>query len=144
MHGLCFDYELQDWFDFKIPQTTIAPDFIYDALRDEKNFQIKPSAKVIWLGGNPSVELITKSKKGKTWQMAMLTLHDKRESFTVSFDIAEGKWFASILKNISVAAPKIYTLGELKTDYEQQFENFELFWHSKSVNTLRDHGLLIL
>jgi len=28
MHGICFDYELQEWFDFKIPKTKIAPDYI--------------------------------------------------------------------------------------------------------------------
>ena len=32
MHGICFDYELQDWFDFKIPKTKIGADFIFDAL----------------------------------------------------------------------------------------------------------------
>ncbi|MEY4461473.1 MAG: hypothetical protein RLY98_13, partial [Bacteroidota bacterium] len=27
MHGICLDYDLQDWFDFTIPKTTIRPDF---------------------------------------------------------------------------------------------------------------------
>ena len=27
MHGICFDYDLQDWFDFKIPKTKIPSDF---------------------------------------------------------------------------------------------------------------------
>ncbi|HEU0136544.1 MAG TPA: B12-binding domain-containing radical SAM protein [Flavobacterium sp.] len=144
MHGMCFDYELQDWFDFKIPKTTISSDFIYDALQEEYDLKLKPSAKVIWLGGVPSVEYLTKSKKGNSWQIAVLTLHDKRESYQITLAVEDGMWLANILKNISVAAPKIYTLGELKTDYESQFDNFELFWQSKPVNTLRDHGLLIL
>jgi hypothetical protein len=29
MHGICFDYELQEWFDFKIPKTKIPEDFIF-------------------------------------------------------------------------------------------------------------------
>ena len=28
MHGICFDYPLQDWFDFKIPKTTIPSDIL--------------------------------------------------------------------------------------------------------------------
>ena len=28
MHGICFDYDLQDWFEFKIPKTKIQPNFI--------------------------------------------------------------------------------------------------------------------
>ena len=35
MHGICFDYELQDWFDFKIPQTKISPDYIISCLEKE-------------------------------------------------------------------------------------------------------------
>ncbi len=35
MHGLCFDYPLQEWFDFEIPETTVAPDHIADALAYE-------------------------------------------------------------------------------------------------------------
>ena len=50
MHGICFDYDLQKWFDFKIPKTTISPDYIYNCLEKEENFTIKPNAKIIWLG----------------------------------------------------------------------------------------------
>jgi hypothetical protein len=30
MHGICFDYELQDWFEFKIPKTKIS-EYIFNA-----------------------------------------------------------------------------------------------------------------
>ena len=63
MHGICFDYELQEWFDFKIPKTKIPPDFIANALEEEENFNLKLTAKIIWLGGKPVVEHFTKSKK---------------------------------------------------------------------------------
>jgi hypothetical protein len=29
MHGICFDYELQEWFEFKIPKTKISGDYIF-------------------------------------------------------------------------------------------------------------------
>ena len=32
MHGICFEFPLQDWFDFKVPQTSIPPDYIAEAL----------------------------------------------------------------------------------------------------------------
>ena len=32
MHGICFDYDLQDWSDFKIPKTKIPSDFICNCL----------------------------------------------------------------------------------------------------------------
>ena len=31
-----------------------------------------------------------------------------------------------------------------KTDFENHFSDFELFWYSKPINLLRNHGLLVL
>jgi hypothetical protein len=149
MHGICFDFELQQWFDFKIPKTKIQPDFIANALEEEADFNIKPTAKVIWLGGKPFTEHFTKSKKGNSWQMTALTFHDKKESFTIQTDKKEGEWLVKTLEKISIHT--IPTMGirgltfqEIKTDFESNFEDFELFWYSKPLNTLRDFGLLVL
>lgn len=144
MHGICFDYELQDWFDFKIPRTKIAADFIERALNDDHNFNTKPTAKVVWIGGKPSTEFFTKSKKGNTWEMASLTFHDKKESFTIQTNKIEGDWLASILDKIHISNEKVFSFAEVKTDFEAEMENFELFWYSKPINTLREFGLLVL
>jgi len=144
MHGICFDYELQEWFDFKIPRTKIHPDFIANALEEEEGFNIKPTAKIIWLGGKPLVEHFTKSKKGISWEMMTLTFHDKKESFTIQTSKKEGEWLVQILEKISVSKSKINSFQEIKSDYEAHLEDFELFWYSKPVNTLREFGLLVL
>ena len=144
MHGICFDFELQDWFDFKIPKTTISPDFIFDALQEEGDFTIKPNAKVVWLGGKPAVEYFTKSKKGNSWEMLTLTFHDKKESFSIQTNKLEGEWLIEILQKISVSNTKIYTFQEVKADFETYLEDFELFWYSKPIKTLREFGLLVL
>ena len=144
MHGICFDYELQDWFEFKIPKTKITPDFIFDALQEAEDFNTKATAKIVWLGGKPLTEYFTKSKKGNSWEMMALTFHDKKESFTVQMNKSEGEWLVAILQKITVSNSKIYTFQELKADFETHLEDFELFWYSKPVNTLREFGLLIL
>ena len=144
MHGICFDFELQEWFDFKIPKTKIHPDFIADALEEETNFNTKPNAKVIWLGGKPLVETFTKSKKGNSWEMMALTFHDKKESFSIQTNSNEGEWLVEILGKISVANSKTYSFQEIKNDFETHLEDFELFWYSKPVNTLRQYGLLTI
>ncbi len=144
MHGICFDYELQDWFEFKIPKTKISPDFIFDALQETEDFNTKATAKIVWLGGKPLTEYFTKSKKGNSWEMMVLTFHDKKESFTVQMNKSEGEWLVAILQKITVSNSKIYTFQELKADFETHLEDFELFWYSKPVNTLREFGLLIL
>jgi hypothetical protein len=144
MHGICFDYELQEWFDFKIPKTKIHPDFIANALEEKEDFNIKPNTKIVWLGGKPIVEHYTKSKKGNSWEMMTLTFHDKKESFTIQTGKNEGEWLVQILEKISVSKNKIYTFQEIKSDFETHLEDFELFWYSKPVNTLREFGLLVL
>ena len=144
MHGICFDYELQDWFDFKIPKTKIHPDFIFNALQNENDFNTKPNAKVVWLGGKPSVEHFTKSKKGQTWEMTSFTFHDKKESFNIQTNKLEGEWLIEILKKISISNSKNYTFQEVKNDFETSLVDFELFWYSKPINTLREFGLLVL
>ena len=144
MHGICFDYQLQEWFDFKIPNTKIPEDFIFDALQEENDFNIKPTAKIVWLGGRPLIEKFTKTKKGNSWDMMTLTFHDKKESFTIQTNARDGEWLAQMLLKITVSNTKTYTFQEIKSDFETNLDDFELFWYSKPINTLRAFGLLVL
>lgn len=145
MHGICFDYELQEWFDFKIPRTKIASDFIQKALSDESGMAIKYQSKVVWMGTMPAITYFTKSKKGHTWNRAALTFHDKRHAFTVELNEAEGNWLAAILPELSVSNKGNWTVQQLKLAYENAgLEHFELFFTSKSLQTLRESGLLVL
>ncbi len=145
MHGICFDYPLQDWFDFKIPNTKINPDFINECLHEESDFHNKPNSKVVWIGGMPSFETFSKSKKGNTWEMMKFTFHDKRETFDITVDKEKGEWLKDILEKISISSEKLMTYQNVKLDYENNgLEDFELFWFSKSIITLREIGLLLL
>ncbi len=144
MHGICFDYPLQDWFEFKIPKTKTPKDFIYNALHEETDFNIKPNAKIVWLGGKPTVEHFTKSKKGNSWEMIKLVFHDKKESFAIQLNKEEGEWLVKTLEKGSVYNSKLFTFQEIKSDFELHFPDFEIFWYSKPILTLRDFGLLVL
>ena len=144
MHGICFDYPLQDWFDFRIPKTSIPKNFISNAIEAAEDFNIKSSAKLIWLGGKPKFETITKSKKGKSWEMASLEFHTKKSAFSIKMDGSEGAWLLGILEKISAANQKVYTIGEIQADFEINLSDFKLFWFSKPMKDLRQAGLLVL
>ncbi|QRE26900.1 B12-binding domain-containing radical SAM protein, partial [Flavobacterium psychrophilum] len=135
MHGLCFDYTLQDWFDFKIPKTTVKPNFIYNSIQKEENFSTKPSARIVWIGGKPLTEIFIKSKKGNAWEMIKMTFHDKKETFVIDIEKEKGDWLLKILNIISIHNDKKNTFLVLKTDFEENFDDFELFWYSKPINT---------
>ncbi len=144
MHGICFDYPLQDWFEFKIPKTKIPEDFIYNALSEATDLTLKPNSKVVWIGGEPLVFTFVKTKKGNSWEMTELKFHDKKETYSVQMNKDQGDWLVEILNKISVSNIKLVTLQEIKADFEIQFENFELFWFSKPLLALRERGLLNL
>jgi hypothetical protein len=144
MHGICFDYELQEWFDFKIPKTKIAPDYIISCLEKEENFKTKPTSKIVWIGGKPSAEEFTKSKKGQSWEMTKLTFHTKIETVEISLEKEKAIWLMEILEKISISNSKTFTFSHLKEDFETRFEDFELFWYAKSIKSLRNAGLLVL
>jgi hypothetical protein len=144
MHQIGTDFPLQDWFEFRIPKTTVHPDFIQDALEDEVNFSVKSSAKVVWLGGYPEVVYSVKNKKGKSWEIAIFTFHSRKSMFTVHTGREEAEWLIKILEMAMPATGRVLTYGELKSDFEKTMEDFELFWFSTPVKTLRKNGLLVL
>jgi hypothetical protein len=144
MHRIGFDLPLQEWFEFKIPKTTVKPDFIAECLNTEPLFHIKPNAKIIWLGMIPVVSEVTKTKRGQSWQVLQCSFHDKTETFTITFQKNEGKWLLKILPQLSPLKDKSIRFSELKTDFEVQLEDFELFWFSKPMQQLNQHGLLVL
>jgi hypothetical protein len=144
MHGICFDYPLQDWFEFKVPRTKVPHDYIYNVLQQDEGFGIKPTAKLVWTGSSPVVSHFTKNKKGRRFEMAALVFHDKKESFTIQTPAPEGQWLATFIEKIALAE-KPTTFAQAKQSFEAAgLDNFEPFWYSKPVTTLRDYGLLLV
>jgi hypothetical protein len=144
MHGTCFDYPLQKWFDFKVPKTSIASNYILQSIEGEAYTQTQPTSKIVWIGKAPMVEIIIKSKKGQHWEMASLTFFSKKEKLIVKVDKEEGLWLVAMLDKMNTSN-KSFTLQQIKNDYEvAALPDFELFWDNKPVNTLYKVGLLRL
>jgi hypothetical protein len=143
MHGIGFDMSLQEWFDFKIPTSTISPDYIYNCLEKELLLNTKSTAKVTWIGPMPMTSERVKKKKGMTWQQLELSFHTKADLYEITVDKDKGQWLLSSLEKLK-PENKPLSYGQLKKDYESQLKDFELFWYSKQVVGLREHGLLVL
>ena len=145
MHGACFDYPLQKWFDFKVPTTKVPADLIGKVLLEDEYSLPKPAVKVVWLGKKPSVSHFTKSKKGNQWEMSSLLFQNQKETSSITVNQSQGDWLADMLQQLSVHNPKMYTLKEIKDSYVSAgLDDFELFWDNKPVNTLYKFGLLRL
>ncbi|AIZ42603.1 B12-binding domain-containing radical SAM protein [Cellulophaga baltica] len=144
MHGIGFDTPLQQWFDFKIPKSQIEKNFIENCLETPFALSAKPTAKILWLGGMPQLEISIKTKRGQSWEQLRMMFHDRKNVTTITLEKETGEWLYQQLEKLQVQEGALISFGALKADFEMQFENFELFWFSKPLQTLKETGLLTL
>lgn len=143
MHGINFDLPLKDWFDFKIPKTTIHPDYIHDCLLEEENFVLKGNSKLIFLDKNANVENFVKKTRAGAFEFTRLTFHLKTNIVKIELETAQAAWLMTIFAENSTDNPKKITLQQLKTQFEETFEDFEIFWFSKPIQQLKENGVIL-
>jgi len=145
MQDIGFDLPLQDWFDFKVPRTTIPPDRIRQSVADQPYEKAKPNAKIVWLGGIPAVTYYSRKKKNQTFEMAELTFLNKKKNLVIHLKKEEGKWLSEQIPEILVNNQLPKTFEELEKSFEEQTDgDFVLFWNSRDIKQLRESGLLML
>jgi len=137
MHDRCFDLPLQDWFDFEIPETTIANDFIIDCLDDDSDYySITPHAKLVWIGTAAFAKVDTDT--------TVMQLYNKKDDLEIPLDSDLADWLSVTLDQMTPQSESLLTYSSLKSSYEEEFEDFTLFWYSEIVEALREMGLLVL
>lgn len=143
MHGINFEIPLQDWFDFKIPRTTVHPDYIHDCLLEEEDFKFKGNSKIVFLTKNLIAENRLKKKKQNEYPYTKITIHLKTNVISVDLDQEQANWLIKIIVQNTFENPKRITLQQLKVDFEENFDNFELFWFSKPIKQLKESGIIL-
>lgn len=140
MNGIGFDLALQEWFDFKIPSSIVAKNYIQSCLNAPELPRSEPTAPLYWLGELPECKQVTVTKKGKSREMLQLTIHNNLNTNKIRFDLDQGNWVFQMLPKLRSE----FRFSQFKEAYKQQFDDFELFWFSKPMSELKDHGLLVL
>jgi len=143
MHGVNFEIPLQEWFDFKIPRTAIHPDYIHDCLLEEDQFTFKGNSKIVFLTKNVIAENRVKNKKKYSGTYTLLTFHLKTNIVTVEMEQEKAEWLINILQENTIENTKKTTVQQLKNQFEEKFEDFELFWFSKPVQQLKENGVIL-
>ncbi|ASE61318.1 radical SAM protein [Chryseobacterium indologenes] len=143
MHGVNFEMSLQEWFDFKIPRTNIHPDYIHDCLLEENEFVFKGNSKIVFLTKNVIVENRIKNKKKYSGAYSLLTFHLKTNIVTVELEQEKAEWLMKILEEHAIENLKKPTVQQLKNNFEENFEDFELFWFSKPMQQLKENGVIL-
>jgi hypothetical protein len=147
MHGICFDFKLQEWFDFKIPRTSVSPNFIFNAIQHETEAVLKPNAKMVWLGNVP--ELIHDtfiSKKGNKIETWKLIIENKNHRDEIVVGKEDGKWLEGIIKELlPMPAKKEMTFGTFEEGYRKAgLGDFDRFLGSKVWRSLLEYGLVLV
>ncbi|MCE3074521.1 B12-binding domain-containing radical SAM protein [Chryseobacterium gwangjuense] len=143
MHGINFELSLQEWFDFKIPKTTVHPDHIHDCLLENNDFKFKGNSKVIFLTKNVIAENRVKTKKKYTYPYTQLTFHLKTNIATIDLDQEQAEWLVKIIEENFIGNSKTITLQQLKANFEENLDDFELFWFSKPMQHLKENGVIL-
>lgn len=143
MHGINFEIPLQDWFDFKIPRTTVHPDYIHDCLLEEDDFKFKPNSKILFLAKNVIAENRLKKKKQNEYPYTKITVHLKTNVVSIDLEPGHAEWLMKTMKENYVDQSQKITLQQLKTQFENTSENFELFWFSKPIQQLKENGVIL-
>ena len=141
MHGACYEFPLQKWFEFKIPKTSIEPNYIQTQL-DAVEIGAA-NYKAIWIGLMPSSTMVQRSKKGSKWEEMNLCFETNQNTISIHVEPQKGPWFIQLLEKINVHTNAGMSLADIKAGYiAAGLEDFDLFWDNKPINTLHKAGLL--
>lgn len=141
MHGLGIEYRLQDWFDFKVPKTKIAANYISSVLQEPETREINAATKIIWLGRLPEVSYTQIDKV----ELATLLFYDKIKTFSIKIEKAQGNWLAEILKLITPDNSESPSLKQIREMYESEgLKDFDSFWSNRQMTLLKKNGLVTL
>ena len=144
MHGVCLDYPLQEWFEFKIPHTKIPPHFIAQVLNRDVVPTFRPNQKVIWLGSRPEIRFFSKLIKGKKIEKAEMLFHTKREAIHLIVNESEGQWIEQMVREHQEKDIALTYKYYKDTFEEVTHTDFEPFWFGKTGQFLRETSLIVV
>ncbi len=138
MNGICFEYNLQEWFDFEIPETSVSETYIQDVLNIDEPDKITESKRVIYMGVIPEIQRIKAN-------MINLLFTTKSESLEIQLDKKSGLWILKMLEETSLVKENNVTYADLVLDFQkEELGDLSLFWLREEMDLIKQCGLLIV
>ena len=130
MHGICFEYNLQDWFNFEIPSTTIVPDYISNALANEnlKN----ENARLVYHFPLPIVSPIDN-------EFDLFEFHKNNEQINFEIPRYLTAGLSKLLADISSTKNDLPSLKKVINDHQQAYPELE-----EAIYSLNEMGLVLM
>lgn len=145
MHGVCLDFPLSRWFDFKVPATSISPKYIEKSISELPDASQRPNAIVTWLGSLPELTVFEEKQGKKVVEIAELVFYNKKKEWAVEAEVSIAEWLVEMMPRILISNSEPYALEQLKNNFETfGLGSFEILIQSKTWKELRKGGLLIV
>lgn len=136
MHDMCFDFPLQEWFDFSIPPTTVSPNRIANAIRFKP--MLTQREQIIWPYNQPST---AKGKKKKI----KLFVDLPKEVLTLEIAEKEADFILQLLEKSAIENDQKFMLSDANELCTQVLDKpFEKYLKSKAMKQLIRNGLIIV
>ncbi len=137
MHRRGFDIELQEWFDFEIPETTLDPDQILNATTNQQVADWSNHQMVMWIGGEPvSMQPDDQNRNVK------LSIESNLASVKIIVPNEAQSW---IIDMFSETMEHPISCEMFKQSYIQEVSpDFSAFITSSFYRSLRENGLILI
>ncbi|OQY04473.1 MAG: hypothetical protein B6I20_03015 [Bacteroidetes bacterium 4572_117] len=137
MHDIGFDFDMQEWFDFTIPETTVDTQLVETYLQiEEKSDTEKLNHKLAYVGELP----ILKKQKRKS----QLTFYTKTNTIKIRDEEFVVQWIYKLLERLK-GNVLVIKLSDLSESFEEKTDRpFNLFLQSSNWQKLRGVGLLLV
>ena len=143
MHGVGFDWHIDEWFEFKTPKTLLPPNYLQSFLKEAT--AIKATARWIWVGVLPTCSFYQKKKGKKLVEMAELNIYTKTETFTINIKKNLAEWLMNWLPQLVFSSDSVFKTSDIRSSFEEnQLGSFDIYLNSYTCNQLKEAGLLIL
>ncbi|CAG5068514.1 hypothetical protein DYBT9623_01245 [Dyadobacter sp. CECT 9623] len=145
MHGVCLDFPHSRWFDFKVPVTSIPPNYIEKSISGLPDSISRPNAIAVWLGSLPEMAVFEEKRGKSIVEVAELVFFNKKKEWAIEADVAIGEWLVAIFPKLLVSNPEPLSFDKLMQEFELAgLGSLEIFAQTKTWKDLRAGGLLIL
>ena len=135
MHGVGFEIPLKNWFETKVPSTSISKKYIEKQIQSEAGLAYKDQNRIIWIGSQPE---LMETDPG----LCDLIFSGKKEDFAIELPIELGEWVRWLLAKVGYEE-SLNTLKPIRENYEAELGEFDEMLESEVWEILREHGLLV-
>ena len=136
MQGVGLELPLKNWFDFKVPPTSIPKSYIQHQLQAQAPKTAKDQQRLCWLGTSPQLEELEEG-------MCELIFSGKKEDFALELPLEFGQWVFWLLEKVSYRQPTV-TVKEIRAAYEEELGDFEELLEFEVWELLAENGLLLV